>query len=181
MRWMIGIGILLVFTLLAGGCISGNGNPVPTAGPTLNISTITPAPINDERLTARIDIDRDIITTNETISFRIINQGSHMLVFRSGDPYHLEWYDKGTWIRITGAGGTQAFWDLSPGETSKTFSWNTAEPPWGTLYKNVSSNERYTFSPGRYRVVVEAIIPVNAPGQDIPVTYKREYVIREPS
>lgn len=34
MRWMIFISILLVLTLMAGGCMSGTGNPVPPdAGP----------------------------------------------------------------------------------------------------------------------------------------------------
>lgn len=152
---------------------------VPVTHPANTTSMMTPAPSNDEGLTARISIERDIISTNETISFRIINQGFHMLVFRCGDPYHLEWQDGKAWIRITGAGGTQAFWNLNPGETSASFSWSTATPHWGALYKNVSSGERYTFTPGRYRVVVEAIIPVKAPAEDIPVTYTREFVIQE--
>lgn len=153
--------------------------PVPVITPTINMSMITPAPANDEGLTARIAIDRDIISPNETISFRIVNQGSHTLVFRCGDPYHFEWQRGEEWIRITGAGGTQAFWSLNPGETSTSFSRSTATPHWGTLYKNISSGERYTFTPGRYRLVIEAIIPVKAPAEDIPVTYTREFVIRE--
>ena len=124
-------------------------------------------------------MDRDIISVNETISFRIVNQGSHELIFSCGDPYRIERQESGDWVRITGVGGTMAFWSLKPGETSKIFSRNTAPPAWGVLYENATTKKPFTFSPGRYRIVLEATISVKKPGQDIPVTYTREFVIRE--
>jgi hypothetical protein len=152
--------------------------PVPVTSLPADLNTITPAPANDENLTARIEIDRDIISVNDTISFRVINQGSHDLIFSCGDPYHIERQERNDWIRITGVGGTMAFWSLKPGETSKTFSRNTGQPQWGVLYENVTGIQPYTFSPGRYRIVLEALISVKPPDKDIPVTYTREFVIR---
>ncbi|MCK9581071.1 MAG: hypothetical protein M0Q92_11595 [Methanoregula sp.] len=152
--------------------------PFPVTSPTPDFSTITPAPADDENLTARIEIDRDIIPANDTISFRFVNQGDHKLIFICGDPYHIERQQEGEWIRVAGAGGTMGFWSLKPGETSKNFSLNTAKPNGLTLFENLTTEQYYTFSPGRYRIGLEALISVNKPGQEVSATYTREFVIR---
>jgi tetratricopeptide (TPR) repeat protein len=108
MRWMIFISILLVLTLLTGGCMSGTSNPVPSASPpgvspgpssmTTGGSAIAIA-VNAQEITTPYPEARELFINGLTQSTQYARYNDSLVYFDRAlaiDPNFTEaWYAKG--------------------------------------------------------------------------------------
>jgi tetratricopeptide (TPR) repeat protein len=108
MRWMIIISILLVFTLLTGGCMPGTSNPVPSASPP-NINSGTSSmttggsaiaiAVNAQEITTPYPEARELFIKGLTLSTQYTQYNDSLVYFDRAldiDPNFTDaWYAKG--------------------------------------------------------------------------------------
>jgi hypothetical protein len=90
------------------------------------ITTNTPPGIPGQVSGLVIIMNKTELKLNSTLEFFIKNNGSITMEFSEGYPFTIESRGNGTWTHIAGRSGTQAFWSLEGGETSRKMIWNTA-------------------------------------------------------
>jgi hypothetical protein len=87
----------------------------------------------------RIFKSSDSICLNDDISFGLVNEGNTSIRFGMGRPCMVQVYDNETWMTVDGGGGTQAFWSLTPGQTSRDWTFSAGE---------------FVLRPGLYRIII---------------------------
>lgn len=143
---------------------TNNSSSVPkiTEAQSPLITTDTPSP--DSGL--NIVLDKTEVPLNSTLELSLENRGPEKAEFISGFPFSVEYYGSSGWILIAGhGGGTQGFWTLDAGNTSRKMVWNTASAreylDAGLLDKSVVKET------GRFRICVHAYIGGYPQGNDV--------------
>lgn len=94
---------------------------------------------------------------NSPLEFTLENRGPEKYEFISGNPFSVEYNGISGWILVAGhGGGTQAFWTLEPGNTSRKMVWNT-----GRVREYLDAgliDKSLVKETGRFRICVHAYV-----------------------
>jgi hypothetical protein len=98
--------------------------------------------------------DKDVYIIGETVHCWIENNGDSTASFVNEDPWVIEKLEGDKWVRFGTNGWMESFWDLGPGDRSKTYVWDTSP---GNQNDTVSiptnqSGFELPIEPGTYRI-----------------------------